>query len=77
MQNYYYSISAIGEGDVVLSKYIGTFSTSAGINNIYYNDNATEVARYDIYGHRLSEPTKGINIVKYSDGTVKKMIIKK
>ena len=77
MQNYYYSISAIGEDDVVLSKYIGSFSTSAGINNIYYNDNATEVARYDIYGHRLSEPTKGINIVKYSDGTVKKMIIKK
>ena len=77
MQNYYYSISAIGDDDVVLSKYIGSFSTSAGINNIYYNDDATEVARYDIYGHKLSEPTKGINIVKYSDGTVKKMIIKK
>ena len=76
MQNYYYSISAIGEDDVVLSKYIGSFSTSAGINNIYYNDNATEVDRYDIYGHRLTEPTKGINIVKYSDGTTRKEFVK-
>lgn len=36
---------------------------------------ATEVARYDIYGRLLTEPTPGINIVIYSDGTSKKIII--
>ena len=40
------------------------------------SSNATEVARYDIHGCMLSQPTKGINIVKMSDGTVKKVIVK-
>ena len=38
--------------------------------------NAVEVARYDIYGRQLTEPTKGINIVQYSNGTMKKVIVK-
>lgn len=38
--------------------------------------NATEVARYDIHGRMLSQPTNGINIVKMSDGSVKKVIVK-
>ena len=36
--------------------------------------NAVEVARYDINGRPLSNPTQGINIVRYSDGTVKKVV---
>lgn len=39
--------------------------------------NAVEVARYDIYGRQLSSPTLGINIVKYSNGVVKKVIVRK
>ena len=35
-----------------------------------------EIARFDIHGRRLSKPTKGINIVKYSDGTTRKEIVK-
>ena len=38
--------------------------------------NAAEIARYDIYGHKLDKPTKGINIIKYSDGTTRKEIVK-
>ena len=33
-----------------------------------------EVARYDIYGRKLTEPTKGINIIQYSNGTIKKVV---
>mgnify|MGYP004577842701 CR=1 FL=1 len=34
-----------------------------------------EVARYSINGLRLNAPTQGINIVKYSDGTTKKVMV--
>lgn len=37
---------------------------------------ATEVARYDTTGRRIERPVKGINIVKMSDGTVRKVIEK-
>lgn len=39
-------------------------------------DNVVEVARYDIYGRKLAEPTKGINIIQYSNGTVVKVFVK-
>ena len=48
----------------------------SGIEGVETDDNAVEVARYDIHGRLLSEPTRGINIVKYSDGTTRKEIIK-
>ncbi|MBQ0018999.1 MAG: endo-1,4-beta-xylanase [Bacteroidales bacterium] len=38
--------------------------------------NATEVARYNVSGIRIAVPTKGVNIVKMSDGTVKKVMEK-
>lgn len=37
---------------------------------------ATEVGRYSIDGLRLAEPTPGINIVQYSNGTADKVLIK-
>ena len=39
-------------------------------------DEAVEVARYAINGARLAAPAKGINIVKMSDGTVRKVFVK-
>ena len=36
----------------------------------------TEVARYGVNGVRLDAPTKGLNIIKYSDGSVKKVVVK-
>ncbi|MCM1320320.1 MAG: hypothetical protein NC217_08075 [Muribaculaceae bacterium] len=36
-----------------------------------------ETARYDIYGRRLFTPVPGINIVKYADGTVRKIFVNK
>ncbi len=40
------------------------------------SDTATEVARYTIDGRSLSAPQTGVNIVKMSNGTVKKVLVK-
>lgn len=37
---------------------------------------AVEVARYDISGRLLDKPAQGINIVRFSDGTIKKEFVK-
>lgn len=35
---------------------------------------SVEIARYDIQGRKLNTPVKGINIVQYSDGTIRKVV---
>ena len=47
-----------------------------GVEGVKIDCNAIEVSRYDIHGRLLSEPARGINIVKMSDGTTRKEIIK-
>lgn len=37
---------------------------------------AVEVARYDMQGHLLAAPTKGVNIVRMSDGTARKVVVR-
>ena len=46
-----------------------------GINKITTSTDAKEISRYSLNGQRLSAPTKGLNIVKYSDGSVKKVAV--
>ena len=73
---YYYKVLVKSADGEVLNNYIGTFEIdAAGVENIA-TDNAIEVARYDIHGRLLSEPTKGLNIIKMSDGTTRKEIVK-
>lgn len=50
----------------------GTVNTLAP----YQDPNAMEVARYNVQGVRLSEPTRGVNIVQKSDGTAEKELVK-
>jgi hypothetical protein len=40
------------------------------------NDSKTEVARYTIGGQRVNKQTKGLNIIRMSDGTTKKVVVK-
>ncbi len=47
-----------------------------GIDKVTTSNEAKEVSRYSVNGQRLSVPTKGLNIVKYSDGSVKKVVLK-
>ena len=46
-----------------------------GINNVITSNDTKELSRYSLNGQRLSAPTKGLNIVKYSDGSVKKVVV--
>ena len=46
-----------------------------GINKVTTSSDVKELSRYSLNGQRLSAPTKGLNIVKYSDGSVKKVAV--
>ena len=48
---------------------------ATGIDKVAISTNAKEVSRYSANGQRLSAPAKGLNIVKYSDGSVKKVAV--
>ena len=48
---------------------------ATGINNVITSNDAKELSRYSVNGQRLSAPTKGLNLVKYSDGSVKKVAV--
>ena len=50
--------------------------TPTGIGQISNNNDVKEVSRYSANGQRLTAPTKGLNIVKYSDGSVRKEMVK-
>ena len=48
---------------------------ATGIDKVTTSNNAKELSRYSVNGQRLSAPSKGLNIVKYSDGSVKKVAV--
>ena len=49
---------------------------ATNIRNIVVEPEAQETARYAVNGQRLTAPVKGINLVKYNNGRVKKEIVK-
>lgn len=60
---------------------VRSFTTGAdltGIENVEVStqEQATEVARYNMNGYRITSPQRGINIVRMSDGTVRKVMVK-
>ena len=48
---------------------------ATGIDKVTTSNDAKELSRYSVNGQRLSAPAKGLNIVKYSDGSVKKVVV--
>ncbi len=62
----------------------GTFSTFLvgeapawmAVDDITIDANLVEVARYNLQGQRLTAPVPGINIVLFSDGSTKKVLVK-
>ncbi len=55
-----------------------TTEKGAGINDIIADEKSevVEVARYTIDGRMIDEPQRGVNIVRYSDGSVRKVLVK-
>ena len=47
-----------------------------GISTMEYVPMTTNKTIYDLQGHQLAQPKKGLNIIRMSDGTTKKVIIK-
>ena len=48
---------------------------ATGIDKTTTSTDIEEVSRYSVNGQRLVGPTKGLNIVKYSNGSVKKVAV--
>ena len=69
-----------GTGDAYFRSSFGFFDNivefdATGIDKVAISTNVKEVSRYSANGQRLSAPAKGLNIVKYSDGSVKKVVV--
>lgn len=50
-------------------------SDATAISSTATATNLHEVARYTVDGRRINQPQKGLNIVKFSDGSVKKVVV--
>lgn len=48
---------------------------STGIDKMTNRSNVKEISRYSLNGQRVTSPTKGVNIVVYSDGSIKKVAV--
>lgn len=47
----------------------------SGVDKVDNHSEAKEASRYSLDGQRLSVPVKGLNIVRYSDGSIKKVVV--
>ena len=68
------------ETDYFLADVWGDFENivefdATGIDKTTTATDVEKVSRYSVNGQRLVGPTKGLNIVKYSDGSVKKVAV--
>nr|WP_287574288.1 leucine-rich repeat domain-containing protein [Prevotella sp.] len=48
---------------------------ATGIDKVPNRSNVKEISRYSLNGQRVTSPTKGVNIVVYSDGSIKKVAV--
>ena len=53
-----------------------SFKVSTGVEETLTDENAVPVDYYDIMGHRFNSPQPGINIVRMSDGSSRKILVK-
>ena len=74
--DYAYDLKA-KNGATTVNEYTGEFRTSGVATAVpEAEESIVETARYDINGRPLNAPTKGVNIVKYSDGSFEKEFVK-
>ena len=74
---YYYDIIVKSETGETLATYAGEFVISIETSVVdILPVNTYEVERYDANGRLITTPVKGINILRYSNGAVKKIIVR-
>ena len=75
-----YDINKAGDDSVqetVYAYYYSPAGVADGISNTSNRQNGrSEVARYDLSGRRVAQGRKGLLIVKYSDGSVEKKMVR-
>ena len=69
------TIQANSNGKLATTSFVVNVTTADGIQGAV-SDGAVEVARFNADGKRISASQKGLNIIRMSDGTVRKVIVK-
>ena len=72
LSNYQITQEAYNELKEAYEAFMAEVAT--GIDTVQTND--TPTARYDLQGRRIGTPQKGINIIRMSDGTTRKVLVK-
>ena len=67
---------ANGKSYISRCKIYYELGTATGITDVNTASNVVEVARFTADGKRISTPQKGINIVRMSDGSTRKVVVK-
>lgn len=65
-----------GERMIVDLKNGSSSSQFSEVEEVMAAEEVVEVARYTLDGQRIDKPVKGINIIRYSDGSVRKVMVK-
>ena len=75
---HYLAFATTSEGETFYGEeqVFETGDAPMGIEDILSKQPVTIVARYNMNGQAISSPQKGINILRMSDGTVKKVLVK-
>ena len=59
-----------------ITKFAAFNTTATAVQNVSSTSEIYETERYDILGRKIENPTKGINIIKISDNSYKKILVK-
>lgn len=60
----------------VWKDFFNTEEPPTGIHTAHGNGSATIIGYYTPSGHKLSQPQRGVNVVRYADGTTRKVLVK-
>lgn len=58
-----------------ITKFAAFNTTATAVQNVSSASEIYEMERYDILGRKIENPTKGINIIKMSDNSYKKILV--
>lgn len=58
-----------------ITKFAAFNTTATAVQNVSSTSEIYETERYDIQGRKVKNPTKGINIIKMSDNSYKKILV--
>lgn len=75
--NYWNQFTCPGEKSLSIQVLVeGDFPEGSSVESFTASDNAVEVARYNAAGQLINGKQKGLNIVKLSDGTTRKVMVR-